>query len=101
VVISADRSPCFRACQFAEGFGNGAFGMRPFWFNAIEPGTLARQLNHQATAPGVLDSLVMCLHPGPHGPADVPRGVITNHQERLRDVEVVMTLVGGKVVYKA
>jgi hypothetical protein len=84
VVIRAEPLSRFRICQFAGGLGNGAVAMPSCWFNAIEAGTLARQLaQHSGTTPGVLDPLVMGLHPGPNGLADVPRGVIPDHQERL------------------
>jgi hypothetical protein len=84
VVIVTDTLSCFRACEFAGGFGNGALAMHPFRFNTMEPGALARQLaHHQATAAGALDPLVMGLEPRPHCPADVPGGVIPSHDERL------------------
>ena len=77
VVIGAEPLFRFRACQLTGGFGDGALAMHPCRFNAIAPGTLARQLaDHQATATGALDPLVMALDPGPYGAAHRPGGVV-------------------------
>ena len=116
MVISADALSRFRACQFVGGSGNGVFAMHPSWFNAIEPGTLARQRAlHQATAPGMLDPLLWVfiqVHKArvllgrfdcfakPSTPAVLKAGMRLQTVERLRNMGV-MTPVGGMIVCQA
>jgi len=84
VVRGADTLCRFRARQLTGGCGAGALAMHPCRFHAIEPGTLARQLaEHQATAPGALDALMMSLNPAPYGAADRPGGLVPDDEERL------------------
>ena len=84
MVIGADTLSRFRTRQLTCGFGDGALAMHPFRFNAIEPGTLGRQLaDDQATATGALDPLVMSLNPGSYGAAHMPGGVVPDDEERL------------------
>jgi len=83
VVIATETLSRFCARQFTGGFGDGALARHPCRFNAIEPRAFGRQLtDHQATATGALDPLVMSPDPGPDGAADVPGGVVPDQQER-------------------
>jgi hypothetical protein len=56
----------------------------PIWARCVQPRTLAGQgAHHEATAPVPLDVTLMRLAPRPHGLADVPRGIVPYHQQRL------------------
>ena len=68
--------------QLPIRFRNRALAMDPFGLDPIEPGALNRQgTHHQATAAGLLDVPVVRLEPGPHGLADVPRGIVPDQQQ--------------------
>lgn len=69
--------------QLPIRFRNGPLAMDPFGLDAIQPGTLTRQgAHHHTTTAFPLDAPVMRFKPGPHGLADVPRGVVPHQQQR-------------------
>ena len=64
-------------------FGHGPLALHPLRFEAVQPGTLARQGAHDhTTAAFPLDATVVRLQPRPHSPADVPRGLVPHHPQR-------------------
>jgi hypothetical protein len=72
----------FGHTQLPIRFRNRALAMDPFGLDPIEPGALNRQgTHHHATATGLLDVPVVRFEPGPHGLADVPRGVVPDQQQ--------------------
>jgi hypothetical protein len=60
------------------GFNHPSFGMRPFGFNWIKPGTLDRQTTGQDAHPltTVFHLAIVCPDPGGYFLADMPGGVI-------------------------
>ena len=68
--------------QLPIRFRNRALAMDPFGLDPIEPWALDRQgTHHHAAAACLLDVPVVCLDPGPHGLADVPRGIVPDQQQ--------------------
>ena len=68
--------------QLPIRFRNRALAMDPFGLDAIEPRALDRQgTHHHAAAASLLDVPVVRLEPGPHGLADVPRGLVPDQQQ--------------------
>ena len=76
----------FLGGEQACGLDDVALAVHPVRLNAIEPGTLAGQVEGDDTHALALlpDRSVLCPNPGAHRFADVPGGVIPNHdQDRL------------------
>jgi hypothetical protein len=68
--------------QLPIRFRKRALAMDPFGLDPIEPWALDRQgTHHHAAAACLLDLLVVCLDPGPHGLADVSRGIVPDQQQ--------------------
>jgi hypothetical protein len=82
-LIFAAESSTDACCQLigrkrSIGFNHPSFGMRPFGFNWVEPGTLDRQATDQDAHPltTAFHLAIVCPDPGGYFLADMPRGII-------------------------
>ena len=68
--------------ELARRLDNGALAMGPARLDRVQPRALARQTAHQQATPSPgLSTPIVALDPGPHGSADVPRGIVPDQHQ--------------------
>src|SRR5215213_11564784 len=81
--VGTDTLRHFLSSKQAGRLNDIAFAMNPVWLNAIEPGTLAGQVEgDDAHSLALLPNLtIVCVEPGPHWLADVPGGIVPDQDQ--------------------
>ena len=83
--VGTDAISEFLSSQESGWLDDSAFAMRPMRFNGIEPGTLGGQeTSNDSNAVALLSYFsIVRAYPTTHRSADVPGGIVPNHEQCL------------------